>query len=319
MHCRQQIPFARKTASWCLALVPLLGAVLALPVSAQETDSIDLEPIEPAAPRYNVELILFAYGDGVATGNEVFPPDDVAEPEPAPEHDEDIAFGDRQDVAEFSDRPMPGDKAMRDEPGDEPRDELSAEPGSGPGSGPASLEQLVLPADIDLMVLPREKLTLSDTFDKLSRLDAYRPVVWTGWTQTVYESDVTPVIRLRRLARIPLAFDGTLKLHLSRYLHLEVDLTMEDRQTGVPPAANRRRGPGSADVAWAEPQVRPAETVHYRIREDRIVRNGELRYFDHPKFGLLARISRVTDDTESGSTDAPVLPPAPEDPAASPD
>ncbi len=164
--------------------------------------------------------------------------------------------------------------------------------------------------------MPREELTLTEVYETLSKLDAYQPVAWTGWTQTVYETDVTPVIRLRRLARVPLAFDGTLKLYLSRYLHLEVDLTMEDRQRGVPPVADFDRGRGSADVAWSEPQLRPAGTVHYRIHEDRIVKNGELRYFDHPKFGLLAKISRVADDAKAGEAEAPVLPPLPENQAA---
>lgn len=328
MQSRQHIPFARRTNSRCLALALLLGAVLTAAAPAQEIDSIEPEPIEPAAPRYAVELILFTYGDGVATGNEVFPPDEAerAEPGLAANGDEEVAFGDRQDVAEFSDRPMPGDTAMRAEPENEPgderalqrEDEYSAERGADPASRPTTLEPLPLPADIGLVVLPREELTLSDEFRKLSELDAYRPVVWTGWTQAVYESNVTPEIRLRRLARIPLEFDGTLKLYLSRYLHLEVDLTMEDRQIGAPPDAGFRLGPGNADATWGEPPVRPADTVHYRIREDRIVRNGELRYFDHPKFGLLARISRVTDKPNAGEAEAPVLPPLPENPAAPP-
>ncbi len=33
--------------------------------------------------------------------------------------------------------------------------------------------------------------------------------------------------------------------------------------------------------------------VYYRISEDRILRNGEVRYYDHPKFGLLAKVTRV--------------------------
>ena len=32
--------------------------------------------------------------------------------------------------------------------------------------------------------------------------------------------------------------------------------------------------------------------VHYRIQEDRIFKSGETRYFDHPKFGVLAKITR---------------------------
>ena len=34
------------------------------------------------------------------------------------------------------------------------------------------------------------------------------------------------------------------------------------------------------------------------ISEDRIFRNGELRYFDHPKFGVLAKITRVEESDE---------------------
>ncbi|MDZ7768540.1 MAG: hypothetical protein U5K38_05465 [Woeseiaceae bacterium] len=216
MQSRQQIPVARRKARWYLTIVPLLGAVLAAPVTAQEIESIELEPVEPAAPRYAVELVLFCLLAMVwrQAGESV--PDKVkgAEPDPVAAGDEDIAFGDR---------PMPGASSMRAEPGDEPRvepglereGEYSAGTGVEPESGPTTLEPLLLPADIGLVVLPREKLTLSNAFDKLSELDAYRPVVWTGWTQTVYESDVTPVIRLRRLARIPLEFDGTLKLYLA--------------------------------------------------------------------------------------------------------
>ena len=45
--------------------------------------------------------------------------------------------------------------------------------------------------------------------------------------------------------------------------------------------------------------------VRYRIQEDRILRSGELRYFDHPKFGVLARITRV--EEEAPSQDAELL------------
>ena len=34
------------------------------------------------------------------------------------------------------------------------------------------------------------------------------------------------------------------------------------------------------------------------LLENRIVKNGELRYFDHPKFGVIAKITRV-DEAEA--------------------
>jgi hypothetical protein len=37
-------------------------------------------------------------------------------------------------------------------------------------------------------------------------------------------------------------------------------------------------------------------STFYRIQEDRIVRNGELRYYDHPKFGVIAKITRIEEE-----------------------
>jgi hypothetical protein len=47
----------------------------------------------------------------------------------------------------------------------------------------------------------------------------------------------------------------------------------------------------------------PAAAVSYRIQEDRIFRSGELRYFDHPKFGVLAKVSRVEEDDDVAAPD----------------
>jgi hypothetical protein len=43
--------------------------------------------------------------------------------------------------------------------------------------------------------------------------------------------------------------------------------------------------------------------VYYRIQENRILKNGELRYFDHPKFGVLAKVTRVEEEEETGDTE----------------
>ena len=41
---------------------------------------------------------------------------------------------------------------------------------------------------------------------------------------------------------------------------------------------------------------RDTTTIKYNISEDRIFRNGELRYYDHPRFGVLARITRYEEE-----------------------
>ena len=50
-------------------------------------------------------------------------------------------------------------------------------------------------------------------------------------------------------------------------------------------------------------------SVFYRIREDRIMRNNEIRYFDHPKFGVIAKVVRIEEaQPEALDTTGDLLP-----------
>ena len=51
-------------------------------------------------------------------------------------------------------------------------------------------------------------------------------------------------------------------------------------------------GFGDSRSSASSAEMGPAP-VRYRITEDRIFKSGDLRYFDHPKFGVLAKITRV--------------------------
>lgn len=278
--------------------------------------------------RYAVEIILFRYADGVPGGNEVFPPEPLpVEPLlPAmpgmgdgPDDagtDNNVAgtqSGDEIDAAAarvFGDRVSPGETAP-----------------SRPGDETEVLGEIVLPLQrAGVQVTPREALTLEETFNKLELLDAYEPVLWTGWSQAALPEDIAPAVDLRRLGNVVPEFDGTFKLYLGRFLHLVVDLTLTPRgqraaEAALPVAtfgdartrnerlANRpeRRDRG---VGESVPGYSNAATglVRLRISEDRIVKNGDLRYFDHPRFGLLAKITRIEAPEEAPAGDNEVLP-----------
>ena len=127
--------------------------------------------------------------------------------------------------------------------------------------------------------------TMGDIKSRLDRLSAYQPVMHFGWTQSTYPAEQTRDIKLASLAAREGGIDGTVKLYLSRFLHLVVDLQMD------------------ADAAPMDGAFAP---LRYRIEEDRIFRSGELRYFDHPKFGVLAKVTRVKeDDVEEVDDPAP--------------
>jgi len=180
-------------------------------------------------------------------------------------------------------------------PGDEPvYEELPDESQSPRNERPRRYQ------DIGRVALNRDEFTMGDIMSRLRRLDAYKPIMHFGWTQTTWPEEETRTIGLGSLARPPADLDGTFKLYLSRFLHLVVDLELDAPRsagvdTTVSESASDSGNYGRPDEFGYMAQPGP---VRYRIEEDRIFRSGELRYFDHPKFGVLAKITRVDEDTE---------------------
>ena len=140
--------------------------------------------------------------------------------------------------------------------------------------------------DTGRVLLNRSNYQLNDVLRHLRRLDIYEPVMHFGWTQATWPEEQTEAIPLSRFGRPPEGLDGSLTLYLSRYLHLVVDLRLADTRT-----VGELR-----DVVNAQP------SVYYQIQENRILKNGELRYFDHPKFGVLAMVTRVEEEEEDPET-----------------
>lgn len=136
---------------------------------------------------------------------------------------------------------------------------------------------------LELEFLQQDEYTLRDTLERMERLDVYEPLMHFGWTQAAWPEEDTPAIELHTFGRPPAALEGSLTLYLSRYLHLVVDLEML--------AGEQAERAGLYATA--------AGPVRYRIEEDRILKNGEIRYFDHPKFGMIAKVTRVEPDEAS--------------------
>jgi len=276
-------------------LVALAAPGAALAQQAPEGAAQEAEP----TPRYRVELVLFRYADSVASGNELFAPDPPPEPGPwqdvGPDGERVREFG---DSAAFPNR-QPPDVDELPAMADDPAEQTDPEPDADTDPASVVLEEIVLPANlVKLEVLVPGSRELVDVVEKLETLDAYEPVLWAGWTQDAVERERSPVIPLRRLGNAPPEFDGGFQLYLSRFLHLVVDLELTPRnERGAGPVRvySDRRNPYGLDDAGA---VREPGTVRLSINEDRIVRDGDLRYFDHPKFGLLAKVTRLEEDED---------------------
>ncbi len=117
-------------------------------------------------------------------------------------------------------------------------------------------------------------------------------------------------------AQLP-KLDGTLRLILSRYLHLESDLiwrdplsTKEQALRRTLPAIEDATGEASVESAGADasaeetlPHDATSEAQHevseaalithhvYRMQQSRRMRSNETHYLDHPRFGIVVRVT----------------------------
>ncbi|HUO68033.1 MAG TPA: CsiV family protein [Gammaproteobacteria bacterium] len=141
-------------------------------------------------------------------------------------------------------------------------------------------------------VLRPEELQLTSQYRVLARLPAYHPLVHGGWvTLGLPDSAALPV----DLGVLGVANPvGTVRLSLTRFLHVKLDLTYVDTQAA-------QRGPAPAPGELAELPIAP----RYRIDAERTTRSGELHYFDHPAFGVLIKVTPVKTEPNSGTGTRP--------------
>ncbi len=144
------------------------------------------------------------------------------------------------------------------------------------------------------LFLSEEEFTMHNVVEQLELLDAYDPIMHVGWTQAGFPQEDTDAMDLSVFGEPPVGLDGSFTLYLARYLHLVVDLSMD-----APVEVIEIEFDDHSFYALEDTTPRDGP-VRFRIQEDRIVKNGEIRYFDHPKFGVVAKVSRVeeTDATE---------------------
>ena len=291
----------------CLVLIGLATASSGQQLSVPNV--VYLKSEEETIPRYAVEMIVFEYVDSAANTTEIFE-------QQIPEHDVEVVVDEALPDSTppvFTDRPitlpvfadrlitpaaeelplvivfLTEDGELLDAEIEEPFVLMPGETLEEIPTFENTGREIVNPADYQLFA----------AWEKLVALDAYRPLMLTAWIQPTLEKEETDPLELRRIGDPPLRLEGTISLYQSRFLHLVVDLSLEH----LGPAISERETEPEhyfGDNGTGMPlEVEPAfarPSVIYRIEEDRIVRNNEIRYFDHPKFGAITRISRVEEE-----------------------
>ncbi|MCH9692928.1 MAG: peptidoglycan binding protein CsiV [Gammaproteobacteria bacterium] len=149
--------------------------------------------------------------------------------------------------------------------------------------------------ELEIVMMTDDEFTLDEQYGRLRRLQAYTPLMHFGWTQATYPDEAPQTRALSSYATPPPGLQGDLTLYLSRYLHLAVDLQLDAKPGAA--ASKLVAANGDREDFYRQRDTAPAVgPTRYRIEEDRIFRNGELRYFDHPKFGVLVKVARVEEE-----------------------
>jgi hypothetical protein len=100
----------------------------------------------------------------------------------------------------------------------------------------------------------------------LSKDGHYRVLAHQHWQQPAEARSETRAVRVQ----VANVLDGTFKFYLARFLYLDVNLALQDSATAGKP-----------------------EALTYRLNEHRRVKIQETHYFDHPKFGVLVRVTQL--------------------------
>lgn len=249
-----------------LATLALTGGLAAQTLSVQTRET----------PLYRVELIIFAHEPGAGGATEDF----LAEPPTA---------------AISGLAPIELTVSPRSEL--EPLEAEAPEPLLAPVELPPRLRP---PPPLEPIELPtwRQRLDtgageLASLHRRLTGRTEYRPLLHVIWVQVAETDGITPLIDLSALRPGSEELVGQVRLSRTRFLHLHLDLEFlaPDRGLALPLPV------GGGEL----PEVRLL-IPRYQIDESRRMRSGELHYFDHPAFGVIATVQPVERPPVSGVT-----------------
>ena len=275
-------------------LLPVVLSFIAISANGQQQvipNIVVLETEEETVPRYAIELIVFEHIGEAADTSEIFKPD-IPEVSVSEEH--------------FMEEIIPEEGRRITTPEKNTAHVMQDAVAVIPPYLLRQLKQIPTFEQAGFIWLETESFQLTNIFTRLRNLPAYRPIMHTAWIQPVLKKENTKPLKLRRIGDPPLRLNGTLSVYLSRFLHLTLDLTLKHQNPQRLAGRQHQLSVNGDDQPRAEVvfDMQFVESpIYYRIQEDRIFSNNELRYFDHPKFGVLAQISlieeNITDETSS--------------------
>lgn len=111
----------------------------------------------------------------------------------------------------------------------------------------------------------KDELSLKKSYSKLARGTDYQPIMHVAWIQKVNSNSYSRAVRIRNRER---TINGFFMLQRGHLVHM------------------------IADIEYS-PNDEYENAPIYRLNEKRRFKLNETHYLDHPKFGILARVSPI--------------------------
>jgi len=237
---------------------------------------------EEELPWYEVEVIVFTRDLHPASLNEVWPSDPGA-----PDFD--------------SAQPLQSGLTAEIQPAETPSGLGIADSGD---AAPVDASELPVPVaqrlPVPYTLIPEEEYRLKTEFRRLQRSNILQPVIHLAWRQPVTESKHAKLLYLRTpqpsaeietisgfenfsTTEEAIDLEGTIRVSVSRYLHVELDLLNRIKQSPVYSSYEQSFEDGLTQ--------QPLPDNRYRMQAQRRMRSGELHFIDHPLMGALIKIT----------------------------
>ena len=160
----------------------------------------------------------------------------------------------------------------------------------------ASSVELVTNQGGDLVayqVLPSGRYNIRGVYSALKSSREYRPVMHIAWQQPGLTRSNAKYVHIRDTAGIQnrdgyqdslVKFDGTIRLRGGHFLFLDIDLAYFFKS--LPES--------TIDSAMINENITNQLSEYARLTESRKIKLNELHYFDHPLFGVITMVRRLS-------------------------
>ena len=259
---------SNKSKMYCIAKNYLYYFILIFSVNLNLTANDNLGSNHNNIADHFIELIVFKYLDETSIGTEIFERKVISNYE---------RVGDQNSI----DTTITSQSLLKDNSIIEVLEKINA------------IQLNEIPADKNILfkLAPRESWTLENIYNRLDRIKVYQPIIWNGWYQSLNKEDSSQIVSIRRLKNTLGLLEGNLRLYESKRgkLRLALDMSMLEENTYQPESkeiSNLENTNTSLESI--------TELIRYPFSDDKEMKINELRYFDHPKFGIIAKVTKIT-------------------------